>query len=176
MTIGLFRRAVAIYSVGAIVFSFAGVATAQKNLDVCRVTTDTRTNGGGTGIYEIGKFPIDDISGITNKSFQYSWDKQLFTIEVSVEYGDMRDVEKGKPTRMMLSLLARRVEDKMNVLPVEAETQYRYKWGMIAVGIDVVNGDTIQHFQLRCSDGLSKNGLQRGEPKWLTNTKKKEAN
>lgn len=144
------------------VFASLSVTYAQRNLDVCRVTTDTRgRDGRGTGIYEIANFPVDDIENTTSKLFQYEWDKQLFVIQVDVEYGDMRDVEKGKPIRMMRSLLARRVEDKEKIFPVEAETKYRYKWGMIAVSTDVMNGELIQGFQLRCSDGLSKDGLSK---------------
>src|SRR5690606_1985042 len=101
---------------------------------------------------------------------------QIYIIDVEVEYGDMRDVEKGKPTRMMLSLHARRAEDQNSktILPVEAETRYRHKWGTIAVSTHVVQGDTAQHFQLTCSDGLSNKGVQRGEPAWLKKAKKKE--
>lgn len=152
-------------------FIHAGDALAQQNQDVCRVTTHTRSisDGRGTGIYEIGKFAVDDIESATVKSFQYQWDKQLFIIDVEVDYGDMRDVEKGKPTWLMLSLLARRIEDQniKTILPIQAESRYRHKWGTISLSTDVVNGDLIQHFKLMCSDGLSKNGLQRGKPKWM---------
>jgi hypothetical protein len=146
--------------------------TAQRNLDVCRVTTDTRSlkEGYGTGIYEIGKFPVDSIEDGSEKSFQYETDGRTYTVDVEVEYGDFKDVEKGKPTRIILSLFVKLLNDKTAasmLSPVEAATSYRHKWGTVYVSVDVVVGDTAQHFQLTCSDGISKNGVQRGKPKWL---------
>jgi len=141
---------------------------AQKNLDVCRVTTDTRAQGYGTGIYEIGKFPIDNIEGTTEKSYDYETDGRTFKINVEVEYGDFSAVEKGKPTEIILSLLVG-LADKNSAsedTPVQAGTTYGHKWGTLYVEKAVVFGDFAQYFQLTCSDGISKNGVKRGEPKW----------
>ena len=46
--------------------------SAQRNLDVCRVTTDTRSlkEGYGTGTYEVGKFPVNSIEDGAMKSYQ----------------------------------------------------------------------------------------------------------
>jgi hypothetical protein len=145
---------------------------AQRNLDVCRVTTDTRSlkEGIGTGIYEVGKFPIDSIEDGTEKSFRYETDGRTYTIEVEVEYGDFNDVEKGKPRWIILSLFVELLNDKTAAsmrAPVEAGTSYRHKWGTAYVSANVVVGDLAQHFALTCSDGISKNGVQRGDPKWL---------
>jgi hypothetical protein len=161
--------------IGAL-FCVSSTVNAQKNLDVCRVTTDTRSikEGYGTGIYEIGKFPVDDIEGTTTKSFQYQTDGKVYTVDVEVEYGDFRDVEKGKPTKIILSLLVNLLNDKGSasmVTPIEAGTNYRYKWGTVYVSNDVITGDTAQHFRFTCSDGISKDGVQRGEPKWLKKPK-----
>jgi hypothetical protein len=146
--------------------------TAQRNLDVCRVTTDTRSlkEGYGTGTYEVGKFPVDSIEDGTEKSFRYETDGRTYSIDVEVEYGDFNDVEKGKPTRIILSLFVHLLNDKTAAsmrAPVEAGTSYRHKWGTAYISADVVFGDIAQHFKLICSDGISKNGVQRGEPKWL---------
>ena len=147
------------------------VVGAQKNLDVCRLTTDTRSlkHGYGTGIYEVGKFPVDDIDGTTKKSYRYEMDGRVYMVDVEVEYGDFNDVEKGKPTKIILSLLVKLLNDNTSapmVTPVEAASKYRHKWGTVYLSTDIVVGDTAQHFQLTCSDGLSKDGVQRGEPKW----------
>jgi len=166
-------------SIGALfgIFLAASSALPQNNLDVCRVTTDTWSVSGGygTGIYEIGKFPVEDIEDGAKKSFRYETGSQLFIIDVEIEYGDTRDVEKGKPTRIMLSLLARRVEDEKNksIRPVEAETDYRHKWGTVKLASQVVKNDVAQRFQLICSDGISKNGVQRGDPTWLKRLKER---
>jgi hypothetical protein len=146
--------------------------TAQRNLDVCRVTTDTRSlkEGYGTGIDEVGKFPVDSIEDGTEKSFRYETDGRTYTIDVEVEYGDSKDVEKGKPKRITLSLFVKLLNDKTAtsmLSPVEAGTSYRHKWGTVYVSADVVVGEIAQHFELTCSDGISKTGVQRGEPKWL---------
>jgi hypothetical protein len=100
--------------------------SAQKNLDVCRVTTDTRSikEGYGTGIYEIGKFPVDDIEDTTRKSFRHETDGRMFTVDVEVAYGDFIDGEKRKPTKIILSLLVKLSNDKSSasmVTPVEAD-------------------------------------------------------
>jgi hypothetical protein len=150
----------------------SSLVSAQKNLDVCRVTTDTRSlkEGYGTGIYEIGKFPVDDIENTTRKSFRYETDGRVFTVDAEVEYGDSKDVEKGKPTKIIFSLLVKLSNDKSSgsmLTPIEAGSKYRYKWGTIYVSNDVVIGDIAQHFQLTCSDGISKDGVQRGQPKWV---------
>ncbi len=165
----------------ALLLSFsANSALGQRNQDVCRLTTHTRSisDGRGTGIHEISKFPVDDIETGTTKSFQYQWDNQLFVIDVEVDYGDMRDVEKGKPAWLILSLLARRIEDQNSktILPIEAESRYRHKWGTVSLSKDVVFGDLIQNFKVMCSDGLSENGVRRGEPKWLKKSKKQVDN
>ncbi len=149
---------------------------AQKNLDVCRVTTDTRSikEGYGTGIYEVGKFPVDDIEDTTKKSFLYETIGNAFSVDVEVEYGDFKAVEKGKPTEIVLSLLVR-LTGNQNTTPevtaVQAGTTYRHKWGTVYVSKDVLIGGIAQHFQFTCSDGLSKGGIQRGEPKWLKKNK-----
>ncbi len=148
----------------------------QKNLDVCRVTTHRRSisQGYGTGIYEIGKFPVDDFDDGAKKAFNYETDSRKYIVEAEVEYGDIEDVEKGKPMRILLSLVARLANEKdgtETVLPVEAEATYRYKFGTVAVSMDVVTGDLAQSFKLTCSDGISKGGIQRGEPKWLKKSK-----
>lgn len=165
-----FRKSfIAIALLGALCCS-ASKASAQKNFDVCRVTTDTRFSGGGTGIYEIGKFPIDNIDDTTEKHFLYEKDGRAYSVDVEVEYGDSKDVEKGKPTRIILSLLVKLSNDKSSasmVRPIEAGSKYRYKWGTTYVSGALVIGDVSQHFQLTCSDGISKDGVQRGEPKWL---------
>jgi len=150
----------------------------QKNLDVCRVTTDTWSVSGGygTGIYEIGKFSVDDIEDGAKKSFSYETNGRVFSVDAEVEYGDFKEVEKGKPTRIILSLFARLSDDKSiqsTFRPVEAGTTYRYKWGTAYVSNNVVIGDTAQHFQLTCSDGISKTGVLRGDPKWLKKMKDK---
>ena len=160
---------------------FASSVFGQKNLDVCRVTTHTRSisQGNGTGIYEIGKFPVDDFDEGAEKTFIYDIDGRKYHVEAEVAYGDSRDVEKGKPIRIILSLVARLAVEKDKaaaVLPVEAEGTYRYKFGTIAVSMDVVTGDIAQNFQLMCSDGISKGGVQRGELKWLKKTKKRVDN
>lgn len=99
-------------------------------------------------------------------------------MDVEIEYGDYDDVEKGKPSRIMLSLLARRAEDEKekSVLPVESWTTYRHKWGTVSVSTHVTKGDIAQHFDLMCSDGISKFGVKRGEPKWLKKAKEKREN
>jgi hypothetical protein len=150
----------------------------QKNLDVCRVTTHKRSisEGYGTGIYEIGKFPVDDFDDGEEKTYVYETDGRKYDVKAEVEYGDFRDVEKGKPTRIILSIAAKVADEKDKTklaLPVEAEGTYRYRFGTISVSMDVVTGDIAQSFQLTCSDGISKGSVQRGEPKWL---KKARAN
>ena len=161
--------------IGAL-FCVSSSVQAQKNLDVCRVTTDTRSikEGYGTGIYEISKFPVDDIDDATTKSFRYETDGKVYTVDVEVEYGDFGDVEKGKPTKIILSLLVKLLSDKNSasmVTPIEVGTNYRYKWGTVYISNDVVTGDIAQHFRFTCSDGISKDGVQRGEPKWLKKSK-----
>jgi len=153
------------------------VVKAQKNLDVCRVTTDTRSlkEGGGTGTYEVGKFPVDDIKGTTEKSYRYETDGRVYMVDVEVEFGDFRDVEKGKPTRIILSLLVKLLGDNLSAstaIPIEAGSKYRHKWGTLYVSAAVLVGDLSQHFRFTCSDGLSKDGVQRGEPKWLKKVRK----
>jgi hypothetical protein len=149
---------------------------AQRNLDVCRVTTDTRSlkEGYGTGIYEVSKFPVDSIEDGFEKTYGYETDGRKYTIHVEVEYGDSKDVEKGKPKKIVLSLTVKLSDDKTAasmLSPVEAGTTYRHKWGTAYVSAEVVVGDTAQHFRLTCSDGISKGGVQRGELKW---SKKKD--
>lgn len=160
---------------------FASPVFGQKNLDVCRVTTHTRSisQGYGTGIYEIGKFPVDDFEKGAEKKFSYETDGRKYTVKAEVEYGNFKDVEKGKPIRILLSLVAQLADEKdksEKVLPVEAEATYRYKFGTVAVSMDVVTGDIAQSFQLTCSDGISKSGVQRGEPKWLKKAKTRTDN
>lgn len=166
-----FRKSFVVIALFAGLLCTSYVVSAQKNLDVCRLTTDTRSikEGYGTGIYEIGKFPVDSIEEPTKKSFRYETDGHIFTVDVEVEYGDFNDVEKGKPTKIIFSMLVKLLNDKRSasmVMPIEAGTKYRYKWGTSYVSSNVVTGDTAQHFQLTCSDGISKDGVQRGEPKW----------
>ena len=151
------------------------------NLDVCRVTTDTWSlhDGRGTGLYLIDKFPVDDISGVTKKVFHYDDNGgHTFQIDVEVEYGFMKDVEKGKPTNIQLSLLARNTsqKDDRSIIPAEANADYRRKWGRVSIETTVVNGDVAQRFGLSCSDGLSKNGLRRGDPSWLKKQRDKQKN
>lgn len=164
-----------------VMLALASAAYAQKNQDVCRVTTDTWSVSGGygTGIYDIGKFPVDDFEDGAKKVFRYETDGRVYSVEAEVEYGDFRDVEKGKPIRIIISLLARLAdgnEKTKSILPVEAETSYRYKFGTVAVSSHVVTGDVAQHFQLMCSDGISKSGVQRGNPIWLKKAKSRKDN
>ena len=80
---------------------------AQRNLDVCRVTTSIWSieEKRGTGIYEVGKFPVDDFEDGARKTFRYESEDKAFLIEAEVQYGDFQAVEKGKPTMINLSLL-----------------------------------------------------------------------
>lgn len=122
---------------------------------------------------------MDDFEEGSKKDFIYKTDGREYRVKVEVEYGDFKNVEKGKPIRILLSLVATPAdhEDKVEtVLPIEAEATYRYKFGTIAVSMDVVTGDIAQNFQLTCSDGISKDGVQRGEPKWLKKTTKRVDN
>jgi hypothetical protein len=166
--------------VTATIHVWAAGMVAKKNLDVCRVTTDTRnlSSGYGTGIYELGKFAVYDIEEVTRKAFRDERDKQIFIVDVEIEYGDYKDLEKGKPARVMLSMLARHAENESNksILPVEAWTTYGRKWGTVSVSTQVVTEDIVQHFALTCSDDVSKFGVKRGEVKWLTKTKAKKDN
>ncbi|MEQ1644772.1 MAG: hypothetical protein ABL959_15090 [Pyrinomonadaceae bacterium] len=111
------------------------------------------------------------------KSYRYETDGRVFVVDVEVEYGDFKDVEKGKPTKIILSLLARLSDEKNMSAPVravEAGTTYRHKWGTVYVSKRVVIGDVAQHFQFTCSDGISKTGVQRGDPKWLKKIRDKK--
>jgi hypothetical protein len=159
------------------IFVSAGsvLVSAQNNLDVCRVTTDTRFKGGGTGIYEIGKFPVDSFEDGAAKSFRYKTDGRDFIIEVEVEYGYFDDVEKGTPKVIFLRLLARLSNDSSPPQSrwIESMSTYRYKWGTTQIDKAIATGETVQHFQLACSDGISKYGVKRGEPKWLRKLKSK---
>jgi hypothetical protein len=145
---------------------------AQRNLDVCRVTTSSWSieEKRGTGIYEVGKFPVDDFEDGARKTFRYESDGNAFSIEAEVEYGDFPAVEKGNPTMINLSLL---VDDaslpgkESGFAAVQAGTTYRHKWGTVFVRKDVVKGDSVYTFKLTCSDGLFKSGVQRGDPKWM---------
>ena len=86
----------------AITFAvFASSALGQKNLDVCRVTTHTRSisQGYGTGVYEIGKFPVDDFDEGAEKNFSYETDGRKYTVKAEVEYGNFKEVEKPKSFR-----------------------------------------------------------------------------
>jgi len=154
--------------------TLVGNGQALGNLDVCQLTTDSRSlrAGYGTGLYRIGKFPIDDFNEVTSKTFHYETDGRSFDIMVEIEYGYIKDVEKGKPTSLRLSLLARNSSEKGNVslLPVEANADYHHKWGRLSVETTIVNGDAAQRFGLSCSDGLAKKGLTRNEP-WLKKTR-----
>ncbi len=159
------------YLIGGFTFALlcsVNSISAQTNRDVCRVTTHTWSvpGGYGTGIYEIGKFSVDDFEDGAKREFRYETDRQSYIIDVAVEYGDYKDVEKGKPIRILLSLRARIADEKQTdtaIQPVVAEATYRYKFGTIAVGKNVVTGDVSQKFELTCSDGISKGGLQRDE-------------
>lgn len=147
------------------------MASAQKNLDVCRLTTDMRSvkEGYGTGIYEVGKFSVDDFDG-TKHNYRYETDGRVYIVDVDVEYGDSKAVEKGKPSQIILSLLVKLLNDTTSdsmAIPVEAGSKYRHKWGTVYISANVVVGDAAQHFRFTCSDGLSKDGVQRGEPKSL---------
>jgi hypothetical protein len=173
------KNAFVITALLGILLSCSGEARGQKNFDVCRVTTSTWSLSGGigTGIVEIGKFSVDDIEDGIERSFRYETDGRTFSVDVEVEYGDSRDVDKGKPTRIILSLLATLSGEKNAsppVRPVEAGASYRYKWGTVHLSNDVVTGDVAQSFTLTCSDGISKTGVKRGEPEWLKKSKQKK--
>ena len=161
-----------------VVLMLASSALGQKNLDVCRVTTSIWSieEKIGTGIYEIGKFPVDDFDAGAKKIFRYESGDNAFSIEAEVEYGDFPAVEKGKPTMINLSLLVN--DDKLpekieRFSAVEAGATYGHKWGTVFVRKDVVKGDRVFSFSLMCSDGLSRGGVQRGEPSWMRKAKKK---
>lgn len=154
------------------VFAASTLVSAQNNADVCRVTASTWgiKEKAGTGIYEIGKFPVDDIEDGATKSFRYETDDEVFVIEAEIEYGDSKDVERGKPTTINVSLLVKNTknpESNPGLRAVEAGTTYGHKWGTVFVRKDVVIGDRAYNFQLKCSDGISKTGVKRGDPKWL---------
>ncbi len=69
------RYRMAVFSVilSATIAFMSNIPTfAQRNLDVCRVTATTWSieEKRGTGIFEIGKFPINDFEG-SAKNFLY---------------------------------------------------------------------------------------------------------
>ena len=174
----LIKMKVAILFVLSGMLLVSGVSVrAQKNLDVCRVTTSIWSIEGkiGTGIYEVGKFPVDDFEYGAAKDFSYESDGNAFSIRSEVEYGDFPAVEKGKPILINLSLdvfEANAPSKRSDFGAVEAGATYRYKWGTVVVRKDVVKGDRVYTFTLTCSDGISKGGVQRGAPKWLQKKRK----
>lgn len=142
---------------------------AQRNRDVCRVTSSIWSIEGklGTGIYEVGKFPVDDFEDGSKRVFRYESEGSSFSITAEVEYGDFPAIQKRKPNWINLSLLVEDVNNSnkiRNFSAVEGGTTYRYKWGTVFVRRDLVKGDRVFTFTLTCSDGLSKVGVQRGEP------------
>ncbi len=171
------RKAVVLSIVfSTVVGFFANIPTpAQNNLDVCRVTTSTwgtKEPRTGTGIHEIGKFPVNDFDG-TAKSFSYSSGRKDFTIKAAIKYGDFRAVERRKPTEIMLSLLVSETSAETHetyIEAVEAGTTYGRKWGTVFVRNEISKGDVAYKFTLTCSDGISKSGVQRGE----TNTVRRQ--
>lgn len=166
-----------IFVVVAIVFAAATV-NGQKNQDVCRVTSSiwSISDGRGTGIYEIGKFPVDDIDDGATKNFTYKDAERVFSFRAEVEYGgDWKSFEKGKPSEIRISLLvvdSETLDTAPKFSAVTAGTSYNHKWGTIYVSKDSVKGDLVYNFELKCSDGISKNGVKRGEPKWMQKTGK----
>lgn len=160
-----------------LLFIFRTYVRAQKNLDVCRVTTSVWSIEGkiGTGIWEVGKFPVDDFDDGVTKEFHYERDGNSFSIRSEIEYGDFAAVERGKPTQIILSLDisdSNVVKKGSDFSSVEAGASYRYKWGTVFVRKDVVKGNRVYTFTLTCSDGITKSGVQRGEPIWLRQKRK----
>jgi hypothetical protein len=161
----------------ALVFVLANKSVyTQKNSDVCRVTTSIWSieEKLGTGIYEVGKFPVDDFDDGAKKVLRYEDEGDSFSITAEVEYGDFHAVEKGKPNSINLSLLVVDSNESNKVWDfsaVKGGTDYRYKWGTVFVRKNMVKGDKVFTFTLTCSDGLSKNGVHRGQPNWMKKIK-----
>jgi len=177
------RKSVILRKIGLalLLTGFASSIFGQKNLDVCRVTTHTRSisQGDGTGVFEIGKFPIDDLEEGADLTFSYERDELKYSVRAEVDYVYLKHAVEGKPIVINLLLHAKFANEKdtdNTVFPVEAQATYRYKFGSIAVGMDVVTGDLAQRFTLTCSDGISKHGVKRGEPKRLKKAKERGDN
>ncbi|HEX9963231.1 MAG TPA: hypothetical protein VGB00_20030 [Pyrinomonadaceae bacterium] len=139
-----------------ITLTLANAAYAQNTPDFCRVTTSTWSISEklGTGIYVLGEFRPTAFDETTNKSFKHK-DSNL-TIDVAVEYGDLRSAEKGKPTEIQLTLDVFNKEQNTYGSAdgsVEAKTSYGKRWGKISVEKRVTIGDLIYTFGLSCNDG-----------------------
>ena len=79
----------------------------------CRVTTSTWSikEKHGTGIYELGKFPLTDIEESASKSFKFDQYDANLSVNVSVEYGDFPAVERQKPTEIKLTSVGTKQTD-----------------------------------------------------------------
>lgn len=130
---------------------------ARQNTDMCRVTASTWSlvDKVGTGIYELGKFPVTEKGDTTTKTFKFdNYDAGLI-VSVGVEYGDFPAVEKGKPIEIRLELTVSDKEQKAFHVPdtAVAGTNYGRRWGRLYVEKQIARGQLIHTFMLDCNDG-----------------------
>jgi hypothetical protein len=133
---------------------------AKHNADVCRVTASTWSviDKIGTGISELGTFPVKVSDDRTTKSFTYQAYEAGLVVTVGIEYGDTQAVGKGKPTNILLVMVVSdKEQDPFDFLAfpnnVEVGTTYGHRWGSIYVKKQVALGQLVHTFTLTCNDG-----------------------
>jgi hypothetical protein len=141
---------------------------AQTPADICRATTSymSITEKIGSGIYVLGEVPSTDkdpfiIGEFHPTTFQnetlktFKDDKSGMFVSISVEYGDFRAAEKGKPTEIKLSIsVSDKEQDALRFSEgISSRTTYGKRWGSLDVQREITIGDLVHTFRFSCNDG-----------------------